>query len=223
MSSAMEKILWAMAASERRGPNTDAAGEELLALLKGCPRKEPMGDALPLDVSSPDPWGKLGLPGVVQESEKNLLGALSTLLAGGAGGENKISYDREFLFSCSDSPICKEMPKALIDKLVEFPQVRPLLISIEACHIVFLSVLLQMRRKSGADSPASSNALKEGSSSVEGQAGSSPVGGSPDDQYHPFEPQPSIVDLLPLRPTAQVFTYDPVAKEWVPRARPQDM
>jgi len=48
--------------------------------------------------------------------------------------------------------------------------------------------------------------------------------------YHPpvehlgrvYDAQTSVVDLLPLRPTAQVFTFDPAANEWVPRARPQE-
>ncbi len=101
-------------------------------------------------------------------------GAANMILTGGAGGENKISYDRDFLFSCASSPICQEMPKALAAKIDEFPQ---------------------MRRKMKTQF----------------------------DHYRLFEHQPSIVDSLPLRPTAQIFTWDPNVGQWVPRARPQEV
>jgi len=97
----MEKLLLAMAASEKRGDSqADDAGAKLLAFIQAG-KDQPLVEGL--------------------GQKQNLLAKL--LAEDGTIGESKISYDRAFLFSCSDSPICQEMPKALGDKLNEFPQV----------------------------------------------------------------------------------------------------
>lgn len=81
-------------------------------------------------------------------------------------------YGREFLFKCSRSTLCHEMPRELSDKLREFPVIK-----------------------------------RKPMESV---------------RFFGFPHQPSVLDSLPLRPTAQIFTWDPLVKQWVPRARPQE-
>ena len=171
-SSAMDKIMKAMAAAEQH-PDDDA-GARLLALIRDGGRVDTSaakrGCRPPTSSPPPSSASSSSSPGARASASANA----NLLLTGGAGGESKIIYDREFLFSCADSPICREMPKMLATKLDEFPQMRRRLRS-QADHIRL------------------------------------------------FEHQPSIVDSLPLRPTAQIFTWDPNVGQWVPRARPQEV
>ena len=81
-------------------------------------------------------------------------------------------YGREFLLQCSCSSACQEMPRALEEKLKEYPGLR-----------------------------------KRPVESV---------------RFFGYPQQQSVLDSLPLRPTAQIFTWDPTFQQWVPRARPQE-
>ncbi len=135
-------------------------------------------------------------------------------LSAGAG-ESKIRYDRDFLFSCADSPLCREMPQALRPKLRQFPT-------------------MARGHRSGADGEDGFNGGKVNGGGPSQVPYFQRVGGGGGGGYHrsglledpvgfgPKRAPPSIVDSLPLRPTAQIFTWDPSTEQWVPRARPQE-
>ena len=159
----MDKILQAMAKADKDEDSKDP-GASLLAMIRKSGHARTGPSAIPPSHAHTGSHGHN-----VRHSPLS-----------GAGGESKIRYDRDFLFNCAESPLCKEIPNALLPKLDQFPQ---------------------MRRKNRPFNHTHASS----------------------DHYRFFEHQPSIVDSLPLRPTAQIFTWDPNMGQWVPRARPQEV
>ncbi len=175
----MDKIIRAMAAAGRDPESSDdSAGARLLALIRDNGKV----------VAEPSSKSKKKRQTSSSSTASNTPKNSPTT---GAGGENRLNYDRDFLFSCADSPICSEMPKALVTKLDEFPQ---------------------MKRK-----------VRNGGGGKNYNHHHHHHPGDQHNHFRLFEQQPpSVVDSLPLRPTAQIFTWDPLVGQWVPRARPQE-
>lgn len=226
MSSAMDKILQAMAhrshVSSQANRDQDA-GAKLLALLHAGQE-----DAMNNNNNNALNGGLFIAPNARGISGTELLAAAS----GNAANASTVSYDREFLLSCQDSPICAVLSPALEAKLEEIP--------------------LMKRKTSPRRSYENNNNSNVGNGDGSGRGNSAHFDNA-DGGLRPFLPftlfkeqqqqqhvprhppsrafhqpkrrsggEPSIVDSLPLRPTAQIFTWDPDLGAWVPRDRPQE-
>ncbi len=191
MTSTMDKLMQAMADSDRQNRvigqqyDGDDAGAHLLALIRDGAEKN--NNHLNCSLK----WFGGG-------------GGEPTQFPGVSGGVNsKICYDRDFLFSCSESPICREMPKALADKLVEFPSLRRKQRSSNHNHL-----------------PRGNHRSQQGQICFDHPYLAHSFGNP--DHFRYLDHYPSVVSALPLRPTAQIFTWDPTVGQWVRRARPHE-
>lgn len=132
------------------------------------------------------------------------------------------TYARDFLIKVAGSSACGRMPRGLAEVLKELPL---------------------LRRGSGA--MGGGGQPERGPRPQQGHDAPAPPNYPRYHNHHHHQPWPvaeqsptitnaalvryfwaprqmSVLDSLPLRPTAQIFTWDPSVQQWVPRSRPQE-